>query len=56
MAAIARATAARERDLRLAHERIAALDAELDAARRSIAERFEEIAMLTQDRMADREG
>ena len=54
-AAIAEATAAREVRLREAGERIAALEAEVLQLRRSLDERFGEIAVLTGERMA-REG
>ena len=54
MAALAEATAARERRLAEAHARVEALEAELAQCRRSLEERFEEIAVLTLERMAGR--
>ena len=49
------AAAERERALHRAGERIAALEAEGEALRRRLAERFEEIALLTRERL-EREG
>ena len=54
-AGIRAATAERERALHRAAERIAALEAEAEALRGRLAERFEEIALLTRERL-EREG